>query len=280
MWLAGESVFFVSKFGRRPEVDRRMRYAMAARGITACGVSTSLLLSEVLPIAFVFERLLKDDFSSKAARQLLNWVAIAHETAWCAFLGDTVFVMERPLAIEQVSPSVKYKYHFGDGTTYVTEAALWTPMPQNVFTESKAAPKRNTPKVMRLASINETRQRMTEASERSNLQPSLVEQGRRIILSPKHDHLWQMKALTEAMSLIMQACVRGNLNVLVSCSNNAGKAEMVAALRACIIESGDRVIGDCTSLDQAKLLQVMRNDCPGSILTVSAPSRRLGLRRA
>jgi hypothetical protein len=269
MWLAGD--------GHPAAKDRRMRYSIAARGITACGVSTALLLTELLPIAFVFEKLLKDDFSSNAARQLLNWVNIAHETACCAFLGDAVFVMERPLAIEQVSPSAKYKYRFGDGTTYLTEATLWIPMPQNLFKESRAAPERNTPKVMRLASINETTQRMTEASKRSHLQPSLVEQGRRIIASPKHDHLWQMKALTEAMSLIMQACVRGNLNVLVSCNNNAGKAEMVAALRACVIESGDRVIGDCASLHQAKLLQVMRNDCPGSILTVCAPSRRLGL---
>ena len=99
MWLAGESVSFLSKFGRRPETKNgQLRYLIAGRGITACGVSTSLLLSEVLPIAFVFEKLLKDDFSSNAARQLLNWVTIAHETAWCAFLGDTVFVMERPLS--------------------------------------------------------------------------------------------------------------------------------------------------------------------------------------
>lgn len=95
-----------------------------------------------------------------------------------------------------------------------------------------------------------------------------------------HGNLWQNGALTEAMSLILRACVRGNLNILVSANADAGKDELVEALRAGIgsdASKSNRIISDCAALDQAKLLQVINKGCPGSILSVCADSPARGL---
>jgi len=97
---------------------------------------------------------------------------------------------------------------------------------------------------------------------------------------PIHCKLWQNGALTEAMSHILHACVRGKLNILVSANADAGKAELVEALCACIGSDAskfNRIIGDCASLDHAKLLQVMNKCSRGSILTVCAESPARGL---
>ena len=95
-----------------------------------------------------------------------------------------------------------------------------------------------------------------------------------------HGNLWQNGALTEAMSLILRACVRGKLNILVCANADAGKAELVEALCAGIESDAskfNRIISDCAGLDPAKLLQVMNKRCPGSILTVCAESPARGL---
>jgi SAF domain len=97
---------------------------------------------------------------------------------------------------------------------------------------------------------------------------------------PIHYNLWKNGALTQAMSLILQACMRGKFNILVSADEDAGRAELVQSLCACIgrDESNiEGIIGGCSSLDYAKLLQVMNNRCPGSILTVCAESPVKGL---
>ncbi len=95
-----------------------------------------------------------------------------------------------------------------------------------------------------------------------------------------HDNLWQNGALTEAMSLILRACVRGKLNILVSANAGAGKAELVEVLCAGIESDAskfNRIVSDCADLDHATLLQVMNKCCPGSILTVCAESPAKGL---
>jgi SAF domain len=97
---------------------------------------------------------------------------------------------------------------------------------------------------------------------------------------PIHYNLRKNGTLTEAMSLILQACMRGKLNILISADADAGKAELVEGLCACIgfdVSKFNRIIGGCASLDHAKLLQVMSNCCPGSILTVCAESPAKGL---
>ncbi len=95
-----------------------------------------------------------------------------------------------------------------------------------------------------------------------------------------HAKLWQNGALTQAMSLILQACMRGELNILVSANADAGKAELVEALCASIwsdVSTSNLIIGACETLDHAKLLQVINNQCQGSILTVCAESAVGGL---
>ncbi len=95
-----------------------------------------------------------------------------------------------------------------------------------------------------------------------------------------HRNLWQNGALTEAMSLILRACVRGKLNILVCADEDAGKAELVEALRTSIGSEANqftRIINDCADLEHTKLLQVMNRRSPGCILTVRAESPARGL---
>lgn len=97
---------------------------------------------------------------------------------------------------------------------------------------------------------------------------------------PILDRLWQNGTLTLSMSLIMQACMRGKFNILVCANADAGKAELVEALCACIgsdASSYNGIIADCSSLERAKLLQVLNNRSPGSILTTCAESPGMGL---
>ncbi len=106
----------------------------------------------------------------------------------------------------------------------------------------------------------------------------MVTEGR--VWKPNHQNLWQAGALTPAMSLILQACVCANFNILVSGTANSGTADLIEALCACIDGKmepppksalrSSRIIDACMNLDNAKLLQVMNNSFPGSILTICA----------
>lgn len=97
---------------------------------------------------------------------------------------------------------------------------------------------------------------------------------------PIHNDLWMRGALTQAMSLILQACMRGKFNILVCADEDAGRSELVQGLCACIGRDAtnfDGIIGNCSSLAPATLLQVMNNASSGSILTISADSPAKGL---